>query len=225
MDREALRKFIDTTLPEFAQSSQREDAGYALPGPSLALLGDTVRHLKIRRVFEFGTGKSTRCFLDADCEVWAVEDCAAWLEQTLADIPAGRRDQLTTFHLPLETIWLAGAPLKSWKLPTPAREALARADLVLVDSPALPPFREHVLTLALSEAREALIAVDDAGIPTVRRFCHRLAGLNAAPARFLDIDHGLFFFGPGARHPLDVRRPCLETLKAWRRFFHLRTRP
>jgi hypothetical protein len=114
---------------------------------------------------------------------------------------------------------MEGAPVQSWVLPQAALAALREADFVLVDSPAWPPFREHALALALAHARRALIVVDDANIPTVQRFCRRLAMRNGVPHFQTTMDHGLFFFGPVGDGAIDLDRPLLETLKAWRRYF------
>lgn len=223
MNSGTIRDFLTGTLPALVHDGESTDAGFALPPRSLALLAKVVSALGVRRVFEFGSGQSTRCFLEAGCTVTAIEDSAEWLAQTLAALPAPQREKLHGFQLPLQTVWLGGAPMRSWRLPDAARDALRDADLVLVDSPALPPFREHALVIALGTARGALTIVDDASIPTVARFCRRLAERNDAPHRFVPVDHGLFFCGPAARSPLDVTRSCVETLKAWRRFLHPRS--
>jgi hypothetical protein len=173
-------------------------------------------------VFEFGTGQSTRAFLDAGCDVASVEDSAEWLSETQQTLDGLTGAPVEFFHLPLLLVWHRGAPMRSWLLPARALAALRAAELVLVDSPALPPFREHALAMALAHARGALIAVDDAYIPTVARFCRRLAERNGAPFFTADVDHGLFFAGPAERAPLDDARSLVETLKAWRRYFHPR---
>lgn len=222
MTRADIEGFIREKLPMLIRSAPASDAGFALPDASLALLAEAVAQLGVRRVFEFGSGQSTRCFLDAGCTVSLVEDSAEWLEQTLSTIAPSTRDRLATFRLPLRTAWLAGAPIRSWALPPEALVALRDAELVLIDSPPLPPSREHALALTLATARNTLTIVDDAGIPTVARFCRRLAERNGAVHAFARIDHGLFFCAPISRARLDASRSLVETLKTWRRHFHPR---
>jgi len=222
MTNEAAREFIVRTLPALVPEGGSVDAGYALPPRTLALLERIVAALNIRRVFEFGSGQSTRTFIQAGCAVTAVEDSAEWLAQTAATLTADEHTRFHSFCLPLQAVWLAGAPFRAWRLPSAALDALRAAELVLIDSPALPPFREHALALTIATARNAIIVVDDAAIPTVARFCRSLAGRNAAPHDFISIDHGLFVCGPAAGPRVDLNRPWTETVKAWRRFFHPR---
>ena len=77
----------------------------------------------------------------------------------------------------------------------------------------------RALTLALRHCHQALIVVDDANIPTVQRFCQRLAVQNSVPYYQTRMDHGLFFLCVAGLHRVDARRPLFETLKAWRRYF------
>lgn len=219
MSAEKVVRFLESELPALGQPDQHGEAGYALPPASLALLVDCVRRLSVQRVFEFGSGQSTREFLAAGCRVTAIEDNASWLAETVAQLDPGERERFTPVLLPLRRVWLAGAPLRSWVLPAPAVAALREAELVLIDSPAWPPFREHALALALEHAHRALIVVDDANIPTIQRFCCRLAAQNRAAHFQTPMDHGLFFVHRPSAGAIDLRRPLIETLKAWRRYF------
>ena len=214
-----VENFLVSELPAMCRDDLHGEAGYALPAASLALLADCAARLKVRRVFEFGSGQSTREFLRAGCRVAVVEDSDAWLAETSRALDSAQRERFTPFVLPLRRLWLAAAPLRSWVLPEVALTALREADLVLVDSPAWPPFREHALALALAHCREALIVVDDANIPTVRRFCRRLAVQNHRCHFQTSMDHGLFFTLGAPGDTIDTRRPLLETAKAWRRYF------
>jgi hypothetical protein len=214
-----IAKFMNVELPALCQEDTHDEAGYALPDASRALLLACVSQLGIRRVFEFGSGRSTRDFLRAGCRVTVVEDSQTWLDETMNLLDADESARLVSHVLPLHRVWMAGAPLRSWNLSEEALQALGEAELVLVDSPAWPPFREHALALALGHCRAALIVVDDANIPTVSRFCRRLAGRGRAPFFQTAMDHGLFFTGSLESGSVDIRRPVLETLKAWRRYF------
>ncbi len=218
----AISTFVERGLPALCSAQSSSEAGYALPSGSLAVLRQCVERLGVRRVFEFGTGLSTHLFLAAGCAVTAVEDSAAWLAKTKCGIGGDGHERFTPHQLPLHRVWHRGVPVMSWVLPVEALAALRAADLVLVDSPTLPPSREHAFALSIAEARSALVVVDDVNIPTVARFCRRLAVKNRATHFHSQLDHGLFFCGPAARVPLDDGRPLLETLKAWRRYFHPR---
>jgi hypothetical protein len=138
------------------------------------------------------------------------------MEQTLAAVPPEQRARLHAVCQPLGVVFSKGVPFRSWVLDEETRGRLAAAELILIDSPAYPPFREHALGLAIEHAPEALIVMDDAGIPTVRRFCNRYGGAAGAVSRYADFDHGLYFLlaGRGAAR----RRGMIETAKAWRRF-------
>jgi hypothetical protein len=223
MSSESMAQFLVADLPTLCCDDIHGEAGYALPPASLALLIECVTRLKIRRVFEFGSGRSTREFLAAGCHVATVENDEGWLVETNAALDASQGERFTSFLLPLQRVWLAGAPLRSWALPAAPLEALREAQLVLVDSPAWPPFREHALTLALRHSPHALIVVDDANIPTVQRFCRRLVSRNRLVHFQTTMDHGLFFLHALDAGAIDIRRPLLETLKAWRRYFLARS--
>jgi hypothetical protein len=223
MNQDSVAPFITSALPALCREDVHGEAGYALPPSSLALLGKCVARLGIQRAFEFGSGQSTQQFLGAGCEVAAVENDESWLASTSASLDSSQRGRFTPFLLPLQRIWLAGAPLQSWVLPDAALAALRDAQLVLVDSPAWPPFREHALILALQHSREALIVVDDANIPTVDRFCQRLVNRNRVAHFQTKMDHGLFFIHASGTRAIDSRRPLMETLKAWRRYFLAQT--
>jgi hypothetical protein len=218
MNNEKTATFLTSELPALCRDDLRGEAGYALPRESLALLTNCAARLQVRRIFEFGSGQSTRTFLAAGCQVFAVEDNESWLAETCARLDPTQREHFASVLLPLRRVWLAGAPMQSWVLPPAALAALREAELVLIDSPAWPPFREHALTLALAQCQHALIIVDDANIPTVHRFCQRLAMKNGASYFVTAMDHGLFFIHANAGRALDTRRPLLETLKAWRRY-------
>jgi len=181
------------------------DAGYALPDGTLGVLTRIIGTAGVRNVFEFGSGRSTKAFLAAGCRVTAVEDSREWLDRTVTELSPEELSRLHAVCQGLEIVFYQGAPFRSWTLD---EETLGRL--------AFPPFREHALSVSLRHCRGGLIVVDDARIPTVRRFCLRLAGGEAH--RECGIDHGLFFLiregecgGP--------RRGLWETLKAWRRFF------
>ena len=196
-----------------------EDSGYALPEATLNVLDRLVREAGVRRVFEFGSGRSTQTFLRAGCEVTTLEDSQHWLDQTLQTIGPADRSRLHSVVQPLRTVWHRGVPMKGWQLTSELRAALEQADFVLIDSPASPPFREFPLILSLTHARQATVVIDDANIPTVQRYCRRLAARGGVVSQSTKKDHGLYFFGPGGDGTgIDFSRGLFETIKGWRRF-------
>jgi hypothetical protein len=197
-----------------------EDSGFALPSGTLACLEQLVREARIRKVFEFGSGRSTKTFLEAGCEVTTVEDSQHWLDETLQTIAPEDRSRLQVAVLPLRTVWHRGVPMRGWHLTRELLDALNHAELVLIDSPSSPPFREFPLILSLTHADSATIMIDDANIPTVQRFCRRLAKNQALVSKFTPKDHGLYFFGRKAdTKKIDFSRGLVESMKGWRRFF------
>ncbi len=217
MTRDQIGQLLDTLALETEPS--RAQSGYALPDSTLRLLTRIIRDCGMRNVFEFGSGRSTKAFLAAGCNVTALEDSRSWLDQTLATLTPAERSRLHPVCQPLEFLFYQGAPFRSWTLDSDTRHRLATADLILIDSPAFPPFREHPLSISLKHSPGALIVVDDAAIPAVRRFCARLAAAPQTLHRESPIDHGLAFILRDINTNPAPRRGPLETLKAWRRFF------
>lgn len=211
-----LHRVVHEVLPPLCDGPRRDDGVFALPDSALACLRTLLaRTPEIRAVFEFGSGRSTRLFLEAGAEVTSLEDSAHWLADTRAALPAELVPRWTSACQPLDRVWHHGAPFTSWRLDGALTAKLAAADLVLIDSPVLPPMREHALLLALRHARGALIVVDDANIPAVARFCRRFAARHALPHHFSPMGHGLFFLTPPAG-ALDERRGLLAALRVWR---------
>jgi hypothetical protein len=216
-----LREYVVRRLPALTAQPRvtSPEGGYALPDASLVLLRDLIGELGVQQVFEFGSGRSTKLFLNCGCHVTVVEDSAHWLRCTMMSLSWELRVRFKSAHCRLDTVFDDGAPFLGWRLSGPMREALRAADLVLVDSPAYPPFREHALVATLRQNRRGLVVLDDANIPTVERFCVRLAGRNGLAMHRTRMDHGLCFVCPPAEgQRLVSERGALETLKAWRRY-------
>ena len=201
-----------------AMQSEGTDSGFALPNSTIELLGTLVGRYGIRRVFEFGSGRSTKEFLSLGCEVACLEDSKHWMDETIRTIEADKMDRLHPIVQPLRTVWHRGVPMKAWG--NEVVPDLRDADLVLIDSPSYPPFREIPLLLSLAHAKNALIVVDDANIPTVRRFCERLAGdVDRVLSCSTTKDHGLYIFArTESSGEIDRWRGLVESLKAWRRY-------
>lgn len=216
MNPAAIAALCEKTLPPLCRGPREDDALFALPASALSALQAAIAQTpEIQRAFEFGSGRSTRLFLDAGLEVTSLEDSAHWLDETGQALPPELLSRWTPACQPLTRVWHRGAPFSSWELSDALREKLASADLVLIDSPVLPPMREHALLVALRHARQALIVVDDVNIPSVARYCRRLAERNRLPHHFTAMGHGLCFLG-AASGPLDETRGVLNTLRAWR---------
>ena len=225
-----LQKVWTDVLPALTDAipSPGEDSGHALPCGTLECLRQLVTTLGLTEVFEFGSGRSTKLFLQCGCRVTSLEDSEYWLEQTRKEIAPEHLPRLTPRAQPFERVWSGCVPMKSWQLQPDTLAALQRAQFVLIDSPAYPPFREHALVQSLTHAINALVVLDDGNIPTQRRFSERLVRKNPQWRLFFTPkDHGLCFFArqDGASAVLDERRGMLETVKGWRRYWmHARGR-
>lgn len=195
------------------------DVGYALPTGSLNFLDACIRGFGFKRIFEFGSGASTKHFLEADCEVTTIENDPHWLEQTIGQVPEALRSRLHVECQPLERIWTGGIPCRGWHLSKVMQARLAEADLVLVDSPAYPPFREAAVMQALRLSKARLLVLDDVRIPTLRRFCDRIASQSTG-LEFVSIDRD-HTLGAFIRHQAGTvanRPSVIEWLKGWRRY-------
>jgi len=220
MTGEQIGQVLDTlVVTDDAVPVSGADSGFALPDAMLRLLNRVVEAAGVRNVFEFGSGRSTKALLAAGCTVTALEHSQSWLVQTLASLTAEERSRLHAICQPLELVFYQGAPFRSWVLDGDTLQRLSAAEMVLIDAPAFPPFREHALSVSLRHSGGGLIVVDDGGIPTVRRFCARLAGVAGTMHRESPIDHGLYFMVRGAGAGSPPRRRLVETAKAWRRYF------
>jgi hypothetical protein len=184
----------------------------ALPGPALRFLTNLVGSLEVHRAIEFGSGRSTRALLDAGITVTSIEDSPSWMRCTIQDI--GDHKDHTQVVLALQTVWDQGAPFLSWEI-----QGLETAEFVLIDSPYYPPFREAVLLRALRQMQTGVIVLDDTRIPTLARFCDRIAARNPHLLhRRSQIGHGFDVFAKLTAMPIRDRRGLLETVKAYRRF-------
>ncbi len=214
---ESLGSFLKDEIARLCSAPSNHDGAYPMPEASVECLHAVIARLGVRRVFEFGSGRSTEAFLQAGMEVTSLEDSETWLAETAQRIRPGERVRWHPACAPLERIWHRGSPFLSWRLTSDLEVRLAAADLVLIDWPALPPFREHALLLALRHARRALVVVDDANIPTVARYCDRIARQNRLSRFQTPMDHGLYFLAPN-EGALDESRGTWGTLRAWRFF-------
>ncbi len=202
-----------------ARSIPSPSAGFGLPDATLAVLRRIIDVQPGSRVFEFGSGRSTKLFLDCGCDVTSLEESARWLRQATAACAAAATDRRHAILQTLATRVDGLAVCRGWRLGASARRALALADLVLIDAPVFAPFREQALLDALRLAPQALIVLDDARDPEVREFCVRIAARNGLPSLVSELDHGLFFTTAAGRDPAAIRarRGPTATLRTWRR--------
>ena len=119
----------------------------------------------------------------------------------------------------LERVWCGGFPCLGWKLTEVMRAQLSAADLVLVDSPAYPPFREVALMQALRLSRAQIVVLDDLCTPTLRRFCERIVAQSTGlELKCIEHDHTLGVFICHNPRAVRNRAGAVEFLKGWRRY-------
>ena len=192
----------------------------ALPDEALTFLREVCLFLGAKKVFEFGSGRSTRTFLEAGCAVTSLEDSERWMGETTQNLPAGFVDRHHASVEPLRVVWRGGVPFRDWKLNTQLKASLGEADLVLVDSPLSTGYRISTLCCALTHAPGAVVILDDARIGALAKFSNRLARQN--PSRLLHrrvpVGHTFDCFARVGEGALDRSMSLVESLKAWRRF-------
>jgi len=193
----------------------------ALPDASLEFLLEVSERIQAKRVFEFGSGRSTKCLLSEGVEVCSLEDSDYWLKKSLDEIAGNLLAQHRGEVQPLQTKMLGCFPVLDWRVEGSLRASLAAADLVLVDSPYYTPFRESTLWTALQTCADALVIIDDTRIPTLRAFCDRIAARNPWIAhKRVKVGHGFdLFWCHGESSKLCLGHSMADCLKGWRRYF------
>lgn len=121
------------------------EAPAALPDVSLNFLIELCATLNLKRVFEFGSGRSTKALLEGGCSVISLEDSDFWMEQTLKTLTLEQKNRHTALVRPLETRPLGLFPVLDWPIDAVLTKDLKEAELILVDSPYYTPFRESTL--------------------------------------------------------------------------------
>lgn len=216
-----IQKFLESPLVQRDYEESHDAAApAALPTASLEFLIELARRLEIKSVFEFGSGRSTVEFLKAGCAVASLEDSPYWMEQTLGSLSGAEKARHAAWVRPL-TFRLHGlVPARDWVIDAELAAGIRSADLVLIDSPYYPPFRESTLWSALNLVDRGLVVLDDTRIPTMRRFCDKLArdnpGLLHAKA---GVGHGFDLFARRDDAPLKFSHGPMEVLKGWRRYW------
>jgi hypothetical protein len=193
----------------------------ALPDASLDFLLEVSKRINAHKVFEFGSGRSTRSLLSAGMTVFSLEDSEHWLRKSLDDIPS----ELTALHQgaveSLRTKMLGWFPVLDWRVEESLLQKLVAADLVLVDSPYYTPFRESSLWTALLHCPDGLVILDDTRIPTLSTFCDRIAAKNPWIAhKRVKVGHGFdLFWCRGENAKLSLGHSMTDCFKGWRRYF------
>lgn len=199
-------------------SSDHQPAPAALPDISLEFLVSIAKSVGAKSVFEFGSGRSTTALLDAGLEVVSLEDKDYWMDETKKRIVRGQASHRALIQ-PLSTVWRKGVPFWDWQIEAGLAEYIKAADIVLIDSPYYPPFRESTLISALTLTTNAIIILDDTRVPTLSRFCDRIALQNPTLLhRRVQVGHFFDIFARLDRSEIEIRRSPVEWLKAWRRY-------
>ena len=220
MDTEQIKALFASPLVSSSPSYADDPANpAALPDVSLNFLAELCRVLNAQTAFEFGSGRSTLTFLEAGLRVVSVEDSAYWMEKTVERIPVAVRTSHTPLTVSLELLWRWGVPYRSWRLTDKLQALLRDTDIVLIDSPYYAPFREVTLYDVLQQVRRGIVVLDDTRIPTLARFCARLAAANPHVLHVsVPVGHGLSLFACTADTPVRLPFDLTESLKGWRRF-------
>jgi hypothetical protein len=195
----------------------------ALPGPALEFLTALAREAGAATVFEFGSGRSTAALLRCGCRVTSLEDSGYWMEQTRNLLSAGEKERHTALVRPLRRRMHGAFPVMDWPVDADLAGRLRGAGLILVDSPYYAPFRESTLWSALVHGGQAVVVLDDTRIPTLARFCDRIASCNPGLLhRRVRVGHTFDVFArfPGTSPRL--RHSMVEIAKGWRRFLMAR---
>jgi hypothetical protein len=203
--------------------SSDEDSGFALPNGTLALIQEIFRQCKIEQVFEFGSGQSTRVFLEAGASVYSLENDMRWLDETRKGLSEQLQRQWTARCESLQLVFDGLSPFFSWRLDSLAIDAICNADLVLIDSPAHPPSRELALLQTLRAGCKGIVIVDDLRIPTLERRIQSIAAGNSHVLyRHLRRDHGLALLQNSIpdTHSIKSNRSIIETIKTVRRYIN-----
>jgi hypothetical protein len=192
----------------------------ALPDSALTFLEQFCREYDVRSVFEFGSGRSTKHLLSRGYIVTSLEDSPLWMSQTVGSLDEEEAALHRALVRPLSRTWIGGFPVLDWHLDEELVHAINDADLILIDSPSYPPFRESTLRNALKTAKGVYVIIDDLRIPTVRRFCEKIAASsdNLAFLR-VGIGHDFGVFLASDSTTLRLQHSFVDIAKGWVRYF------
>jgi len=212
--------FSDDYLGQEFEEADCTEAIAALPDASLKFLLEICKRAGVETVFEFGSGRSTRAFLQAGISVTSLEDSAYWMQKSLEDFGPDLLAKHRAFVPPLRDRMLGLFPVMDWDIRDEVEDAFLNADLVLVDFPYFTPFRESTLWISLRRCPQALTVLDDTRIPTLQRFCKRLAAAN--PNLLFEqvkVGHGFGLFSSCNCRRLKLGQTLKDVASGWRRYF------
>jgi len=216
-----LRKVFDSPLLQggYVECDHPVQAA-ALPDAALEFLVALARQCGVASVFEFGSGRSTAALLREGFRVTSLEDSGQWMEQTHAQLSDDEKSRHVALVRPLSRRMHGWFPVMDWPVDPELACCIGEADLILVDSPYYAPFRESTLWSALAHNGHGIVVLDDTRIPTLSRFCDRLAAGNPTMLhRRVKVGHTFDVYARTDKVPLTRSQPLLDILKGWRRFF------
>lgn len=214
--------FRDEKVKDYNLSDFDENYA-ALPNDSLEFLLNTCKTLGIKKVFEFGSGRSTKALLENNIQVVSLENNDFWLNDTKTKLNENEKSIYYSESHPLQIKFLGLFPVLDWKMNSTLLNKLSEAELVLVDSPYYVPFRESTLWTCLNYCKNAVIILDDTRIPTLQKFCNRLAKTNPDIIhQRINVGHSfdLFFIENQKTKNLKLNHSFWDIIKGWRRYFH-----
>jgi len=213
--------FSDSYLSQAFECGDDPHAEAALPKSSLEFLLEVSRRIGAKRVFEFGSGRSTQALLAGEHTVVSLEDSAYWMSKSLEALQPDERSRHRGSVSALRTKMHGGFPVLDWVLDDSVKRDIGLADLILVDSPHFTPFRESTLWASLQYGPQALVILDDTRIPTLQSFCDRISSQNPQLLhRRVSVGHGFDLFHRGdSGRALHRKQSIMDVLKGWRRYF------
>ncbi|MDF2433000.1 MAG: hypothetical protein JWP44_2631 [Mucilaginibacter sp.] len=218
---ENVKAYLNSINKEFNEGDHPE-AYAALPDASLEFLVELCKAQGIQKVFEFGSGRSTKAFLNAGCSVVSIEDSEFWMNETLKTLNDEEKVKLQPFIRPLKTRFLGAFLVKDWEIDDELLKHLQEAELILIDSPYYTPFRESTLWSSLTLGNEAFVILDDTRIPTLNRFCDRIAKANKSLLhKRIKVGHGLdiFYRDGNSTNSFSLDHSFSDVVKGWNRFY------
>lgn len=220
LDTVKVKEYLNEIQQFKFENSDHYENPAALPDASLDFLLKLCNELNIKNIFEFGSGRSTKAFLGKKYNVTSLEDTNYWLENTLSKLDADEKKYHTSYVLPLQTNFLGLFPVLDWNLNNDTLTKIKNADLILVDSPYYTPFRESTLWKSLKYSNNAIIILDDTRIPTLRKFCDRLASSNDSLIHSrIEVGHTFDIFFKTSIKQLKLNHNISDIIKGWFRYF------
>jgi len=213
--------FSDSYLSQAFDCGDDPHTEAALPKASLDFLLEVSRRIGAKRIFEFGSGRSTQALLAGGHTVFSLEDSAYWMSKSLEALQPDERSRHRGSVSELRTKMHGGFPVLDWVLDDSVKREIGLADLILVDSPHFTPFRESTLWASLQYNPQALVILDDTRIPTLQSFCDRISFQNPQLLhRRISVGHGFDLFHRGdSGRALHRKQSIVDVLKGWRRYF------